>query len=176
MKSNITNAACRQTPYFFFFFTYLVAILLDILRSSPPIALVIDDTSNGTIRHLSILYWTWLAHCWKSFIIATYRKNISPGNEMYIISRFVHSPVLFLIIKPTRPPTNTPITVAIVSTFSCIKLLNLLLASCLGRVILTVFYVMWSWDEYSAWGSRHFEVFNQKSSFWLCSDFNLKLQ
>lgn len=34
---------------------YLVAILPDILRSSDPMALVIDDTNSGTIRHLSIL-------------------------------------------------------------------------------------------------------------------------
>lgn len=62
--------ADRLPIFFVFLISYLVAILLDILRSSPPIALVIDDTSNGTIRHLSILYWTWLAHRWKSFIIA----------------------------------------------------------------------------------------------------------
>lgn len=94
-------------------------------------------------------------------VTATYRKNISPGNDIYIISRFVHSPVLFLIMKPTRPPTKTPITVAIVSTFSCIKLLNLLLASCLGLVILTVVYV----NDYSARGSTHFQVTSHKLTF-----------
>lgn len=92
---------------------------------------------------------------------ATYRKNISPGNDIYIISRFVHSPVLFLIMKPTRPPTKTPITVAIVSTFSCIKLLNLLLASCLGLVILSAVYV----NKYSARGSTHFQVRSLKLTF-----------
>jgi len=35
--------------------THLVAILLDMLRSRPPMALVIDDTKRGTIKHFSIL-------------------------------------------------------------------------------------------------------------------------
>jgi len=38
-----------------FLSTHLVAILLDMLRSSPPMALVIDETKSGTIKHLSIL-------------------------------------------------------------------------------------------------------------------------
>jgi len=56
---------------------------------------------------------------------------------MYMISRLDHSPVLFLMMKPTSPPTNTPITVAMVRTFSCMNDLNLP-PSCLGRVMVTV--------------------------------------
>ena len=37
-------------------YVYLVAILLDILRSSPPMALVMEETNNGTMRHFSMLY------------------------------------------------------------------------------------------------------------------------
>lgn len=61
-------------------------------------------------------------------LLKTYRKNISPGNDMYIISRLVHSPVLFLMMKPTRPPLKTPRTVNIVSIFSPIKARNFDLA------------------------------------------------
>lgn len=34
---------------------YLLAILPDILKSRDPMALVMDDTNSGTIRHFSIL-------------------------------------------------------------------------------------------------------------------------
>lgn len=69
-------------------------------------------------------------------LLKTYRKNISPGNDMYIISRLVHSPVLFLMMKPTRPPLKTPRTVNIVSIFSPIKARNFDLAC--GAIFLVV--------------------------------------
>lgn len=130
-----------------FILAYLVAILLDILKSRPPMALVIEDTNKGTIKHFSILKLNdfdqfYVVHLDKFFIIRTHLKKISPGKDMYIISRFVHSPVLFLMIKPTSPPTKTPITVAMVRTFSCMKALNLL-SSCLGRVMAAVLWFYW---------------------------------
>lgn len=79
------------------------AIFFDMLRSSDPMALVMDDTSRGTIRHLSI------------------RRNRSPGYWMYITSRCVHGSEEFLSIKPRVVPPNTPITVRKVSKFDLRK-------------------------------------------------------
>lgn len=79
------------------------AIFFDMLRSSDPMALVMDDTSSGTIRHLSI------------------RKNRSPGYWMYMTSRCVHGSEEFLSIKPNVVPPNTPITVRKVSKFDLRK-------------------------------------------------------
>ena len=62
-------------------------------------------------------------------VVYTYRKNISPGNEMYMISRFVQAPVVLLMMKPTTPPKNTPMTVNMVKRFSSMK-------PFFGRVIL----------------------------------------
>lgn len=41
--------------YVYFALTYRIAIFPDMLRSSPPMALVIDETNNGTIKHFSML-------------------------------------------------------------------------------------------------------------------------
>lgn len=69
------------------------------LRSSEPIALVIDDTSSGTIRHFSI------------------RRNRSPGYWMYITSRSVQGTAEFFKIRPSAVPPNTPHTVRKVRRF-----------------------------------------------------------
>lgn len=63
-------------------------------------ALVIDATSNGTIRHLSIL------------------KNKSPGYWIYIMSRSVQTWSDFFKISPKIVPPTTPTIVMTVRRFS----------------------------------------------------------
>lgn len=92
-------------------------------------ALVMDDTSNGTIKHFSIL---WKETCVFVFFkqtlqlnLETYLKNRSPGYCMYIISRFVHSVSdKFLHSKPAAVPPNTATIVRMVRLFSRMNTLN----------------------------------------------------
>lgn len=69
------------------------------LKSRAPIALVILETSSGTIKHFSM------------------RKNKSPGYCIYITSRSVHGLSLLFSAKPRPVPPNTPTIVKIVSRF-----------------------------------------------------------
>lgn len=121
---------------------YLVAILLDMLKSRPPMALVIEDTNRGTIRHFNILKMYKDNNISRTYTLlslssdqGTYLKKISPGNDIYIISLGVHLPVLLLIMKPTKPPKNTPIIVSMVRRLSFIKVRHF--DCCFGRVILS---------------------------------------
>lgn len=58
-QSNI-HISCSCTDYgnrrFVDSLFYLLAIFPDMLKSSEPMAQVIDDTNKGTIKHLSILW------------------------------------------------------------------------------------------------------------------------
>lgn len=69
------------------------------LKSRAPIALVILDTSSGTIKHFSM------------------RKNKSPGYCIYITSRSVHGRSLLFSANPRPVPPKTPTIVKIVSKF-----------------------------------------------------------
>lgn len=106
---------------------YLNAILPDILRSSEPMALVMDDTKRGTIRHFSILWIITENKCFYSRLnvclrFNIYRKNKSPGYWMYIISRFVHSvSAVFFSSRPAAVPPKTPTIVRMVRMFSRTK-------------------------------------------------------
>lgn len=93
---------------------------------------------NQTFQHSTIEYYMVIISSIFSYFYTNLRK-ISPGNDIYIISRFVHSPVLFLIINPTRPPKNTPVTVSMVREFSWTKCWNLEnFVFLLGRIIVLV--------------------------------------
>lgn len=77
-----------------------IAIFLDKLISKDPIAETTDATSKGMIKDFNI------------------RRNTSPGNCRYMISRLVHFPVEYdLIMQPTTVPPTTASTVRMVRRF-----------------------------------------------------------
>lgn len=81
---------CKSKPE-----TYLKAIFFERVKSSAPIALVIDETISGTIKHFSIL------------------KNRSPGYWMYMISRSVQWLPEFFKISPNIVPPVEEIAEAV---------------------------------------------------------------
>lgn len=83
-------------------------------------ALVIDETNSGTIKHFNILqektkYKDKLTESSFPVKAPSYLKNKSPGYCMYMTSRLVHCVSPLLSASPLKVPPNTPIIVRMVS-------------------------------------------------------------
>lgn len=110
---------------------YLNAIFFDKVKSNAPIALVIDDTISGTMRHFSI------------------RKKRSPGYWMYIMSLCVH---FWSWLFKNRPKTVPPVE----RRSHALAIEQVVLSWCRGRWI-DIFYLLRQrlWQRWGGFLSEH---------------------